>query len=131
MENDIGPMPMRVPAPSEIKCELPARTLPELPLGPVYIFCVPCEGSPSKANCYTCGGFGYVLAQFQCYSCRRPFWSKPFSRNLRHGKEFMSFDGLKMVWQKNPSDNAQFTLFCKKCSITIQINDRVDKEDGK
>ena len=59
------------------------------------IQCQRCE--PTDTGCLTCGGYKIVLTEASCENCGQKYWTRPGVVTTWDGKEFYSFDGLKIT----------------------------------
>lgn len=67
--------------------------------------------SPTKdEGCYKCGGYKVILIKSKCDGCRKVYWTNPGVYTVYEGKEFVSFDGLKLVYKLNGT-------FCQRCAL--------------
>ena len=72
---------------------------------------IQCQGKSCKENgCPSCGGYGYIIAKAKC-NCGQEYWARPGQYTRWEGKEWYSFDGLKIICHLDgPSE-------CAKCVI--------------
>lgn len=74
------------------------------------IVCQRCIGVPDKDGCATCGGYRVVLSHVACPNCSQLYWTRPGHHTIYVGKEWVSYDGLKLI-------NTKDGIMCAECKM--------------
>jgi hypothetical protein len=58
---------------------------------------VKCQRKHKGTGCFTCGGYGVVLAVRKCPTCGHEALARPGSYTTYDGKQWTTFDGVEVT----------------------------------